>query len=976
MKKFYPCIYAFACIFASFTSKAQVSGTVFRDYNGNGIKDNTPLINEPFEKGITVRAFDHHNDEYCSSKTTDANGYYSFSASDIPAGKAVRIEFSGVGVSDNTGFAGAGNSSNIQFITTPSTTVNFAVSNKADYWNNTANPNPTFLVVTAQRGAAAGGYLAAKPTIIQSTTALTGPYNPADADVPATGTMITVAQQQQTGGLFGLAMQKKQQRYFAAASLRRSVGVGPRGFGALYLLDKSGANFSLTGSFTLQGVVPSNGGAALDFGTVTRNTTTPSDDNYFSNDESIQSRDIDAFAKACTISYGDIEADPGSDKLYTINLFQKRLIVFNASAATATLNGAVAASLTPFTEAYDIASLPGCPGASGGAGNSIRPYAVKIYNNKGYVGVVSDAMGSQNKSHLKGYILQFDPNNIAAGFTTVVTITFNNYAGKYWRPWVTTWAQAGGTATTGNTQYPQPVISAIEFNENGSMDIAIKDRWGDQGGNWEFNPVSGATGATQTVIAGDLLHACYNGTGWALEGTAGSCDQPAANTNSPATNNSFGEGSSYGNNNKEWYADISGDGSPESQSGGLTKLMGSNQILSTVYDPMGQGETYGVNYWTNHGIQYNDVTTGVKTQVARMIIQSETTLEKSNAMGDIEFFTEDAPLQVGNRIWKDVNYNGIQDANETAPGVAAGTTVTLRSPGIDGIYGNGDDQTWTTTTNATGNYYFDYSNMPITDNRKPIIWKAVKGILPGYNYRIEVPIPSGNAIGLMNQGSNDNIDNDATQIGTNAVLFFNASGNNHNFDIGIVGGVLPVQRFEAAAAVRDNEVAVSWVTENEINTARFYIERSTDNILFKATGNIAAAGNATNARNYSFNDDISAVSGNGTIYYRIQLVDNDGKIIYSNTVAVKITAVSKVSVWPNPYTERCTVSFISDAAKNIQLRLMDISGKLILHNRYKVKKGPNQIDIANLQSIAPGMYILYVNDEFGNLQFEQKLLKK
>ena len=68
-------------------------------------------------------------------------------------------------------------------------------------------------------------------------------------------------------------------------------------------------------------------------------------------------------------------------------------------------------------------------------------------------------------------------------------------------------AQTGGAATTGLRNYPQPIISGIEFNKNGSMDIGIRDRWGDQGANFEYIPVSGSTSHVQTAISGDLLHA-------------------------------------------------------------------------------------------------------------------------------------------------------------------------------------------------------------------------------------------------------------------------------------------------------------------------------------------------------------------------------------------------------------------------------------------------------------------------------------
>ena len=60
---------------------------------------------------------------------------------------------------------------------------------------------------------------------------------------------------------------------------------------------------------------------------------------------------------------------------------------------------------------------------------------------------------------------------------------------------------------------------------------------------------------------------------------------------------------------------------------------------------------------------------------------------------------------IGDRVWIDVNGNGLQDEGEAGIG---GVSVTLKGPGADGQFGTADDNTVaTTTTNAAGNYIFD-----------------------------------------------------------------------------------------------------------------------------------------------------------------------------------------------------------------------------------------------------------------------------
>jgi uncharacterized repeat protein (TIGR01451 family) len=59
---------------------------------------------------------------------------------------------------------------------------------------------------------------------------------------------------------------------------------------------------------------------------------------------------------------------------------------------------------------------------------------------------------------------------------------------------------------------------------------------------------------------------------------------------------------------------------------------------------------------------------------------------------------------IGDRVWLDKNYNGIQDAGEAG---LCGIKVTLKGAGADGVWGTKDDITATTTTNSAGNYEFN-----------------------------------------------------------------------------------------------------------------------------------------------------------------------------------------------------------------------------------------------------------------------------
>jgi hypothetical protein len=69
---------------------AQITGTVFRDFNGDGIKQ----AGEPAREGIIVKAYKNAvlpaKDAFLIQTTTDANGNYTLN----PASYPVRLEFS------------------------------------------------------------------------------------------------------------------------------------------------------------------------------------------------------------------------------------------------------------------------------------------------------------------------------------------------------------------------------------------------------------------------------------------------------------------------------------------------------------------------------------------------------------------------------------------------------------------------------------------------------------------------------------------------------------------------------------------------------------------------------------------------------------------------------------------------------------------------------------------------------------------
>nr|WKN34452.1 hypothetical protein K4G66_18915 [Tunicatimonas sp. TK19036] len=129
----------------------------------------------------------------------------------------------------------------------------------------------------------------------------------------------------------------------------------------------------------------------------------------------------------------------------------------------------------------------------------------------------------------------------------------------------------------------------------------------------------------------------------------------------------------------------------------------------------------------------------------------------------------------------------------------------------------------------------------------------------------------------------------------------------------VTGGIstLPITLVYFKATAQDDKVVLKWEMTEEVNTAFFTVERSTDGRTFTNIGTVKGAGNSHEIRTYSYSDPYPA---NGLSYYRLKQTDFDGKFERFKVVAVSREAITTDPnsviklVTPNP----CSASFHMD----------------------------------------------------------------
>ena len=756
-----------------------ISGTVFTDYNDNGLRGTGDL---PVQ-GVTATAYDDAG-AVVGTDVTDANGAYSLN---IPDGSLVRIEFSTIPTDLRPGAFGRDSGTTVQFVTSPAAGVDMGLVNPEEYCQN----NPFLVMPCYINGDPLGGGSAGTLDVVVSIP--NNAYGRTDVTIER-----TLATGGQVGTTWGLAYQRSTNTVYAGALAKRHSGLGTLGAGGIYRIvvdPQTGLSTSVSGFLDITtlgipvGSLPSNAARGLP-----AVANTPNTDPVWNE-----------IGKA---ALGDLDIGADDDTLWLVNLANQSLYRINdITAGPVTADGpySVASALS----GAGSVSPNACPAAS-----DVRPWAVEVYKGEVYVGVVCTAESTQNVSDLRAYIIKTSeatPGTFTLAFEFalnyprgVVSDSDGGYPAE-WRPWSPTITSlcANPCATTndlafdGQIIYPQPILSDIEFDTSGDLILGLMDRTGHQTGNANYattNPwgtvtlYNKDTGYTPTVVnfatdpaglyegavAGDILRACLSGGVFVLENNA-TCGGITTGGNNSAPGQGPGNGEYYWQDMYPVTTDKNGGSHDEVTLGGLVLFPGTDEIAVSMYDPFAV-RSGGISWFSN--------STGVRSRAYEIFgVDSgggSTTFGKAAGIGDIEGFCYGAPIEVGNRVWNDTNNNGIQEPSELP---IAGVDVELLDSGGNVIA--------TVTTDANGNYFFSSGPGTDTGNQEYLI----PDLLPNSDYTVRIPNISGGSqqaalAGLSlspNDTDADQRDSDATVSGTDAVIPIttgNPGENNHTYDFG------------------------------------------------------------------------------------------------------------------------------------------------------------------------------------------------
>jgi len=786
----------------------SVEGRVYRDFNSNGAFDSghTPtsgIANDRGLGGITATATDARGKVW--SATTGADGTYSIPV-EGSSGSAVRVEFSGVPSEYKPAAHGTDNGTSVQFVSVGESGVDYGVNAPEDY----SQGNAPIVTAIQYSGLASSDGLKTTPAIVAQPWSSSYASNQAQQAGGSGGYpgRVVLATVPQVGSTWGSAFQASTGSLFAAATYKRHAGLGPLGIGGIY---------RVTNAVDAKGDLASSGSEVqswFDVSTLVDVGTVQSDADRGLSLPGTPAHDTDAFVQAGKVGIGAIAVSTDQKSLYFVNLFDKKIYQLDIS------NPAAAPTLTGNTDGIDL-----------GLTDGQRPWALTVHRNQLFVGYVdsgeqmavpSSAAAANMQLHVKSA-----PESNTGSWTSVLdgslgyakgdtlsgaNVPLNQQAPVLrWNSWVNEWK--GGWGSVSRTgwgsdvqDYPQPVLTDIDFDTDGYMTLAMADRTSIQGGNRNYGTdTTDNTTYYQTVASGDLLVAAPTATGYALENNGKVGDRP---TSANAGNNEGPNGGEYYNDRQ---ALGTGGSHREVALGGLATLAGVDSIVATTYDPLNDVRVTGLNWFQPStgkpisGYQQIADANGLPEAGDTTKPSPSGTFQKGGGLAVVQALAQLAPVEIGNRVWFDADQDGVQDADEPA---FDGVTVELVNEAGTVI--------GTTTTTNGGEYYFSTTD--------PALEAA--GFVPGSgNYTVRFVKPTtGNAFtndptfGTVdwsevrfttpNAGSNDSVDSDAVPTADDtsasiAIVLGGPGENDHTYDAGLVadGTLAVVKKISADGGV-------------------------------------------------------------------------------------------------------------------------------------------------------------------------------
>ncbi len=176
----------------------------------------------------------------------------------------------------------------------------------------------------------------------------------------------------------------------------------------------------------------------------------------------------------------------------------------------------------------------------------------------------------------------------------------------------------------------------------------------------------------------------------------------------------------------------------------------------------------------------------------------------------------------------------------------------------------------------------------------------------------------------------------------------------------VTTGCILATKLSTFSAVSSNCAAkLNWTATIETDLKNYEIQTSADGNTFKTISTIAPK-NPASLNNYNF----STASFSNKIFFRLKMVDVDGKYTFSDVVPLTVKCdANSVNIYPNPSTDFLQVNIDKNKISNVVI--ISAAGKTVLTTTLQFEN--NKISV---KALPAGLYVVKIINEFGVQNFK------
>ncbi|HLZ89668.1 MAG TPA: T9SS type A sorting domain-containing protein, partial [Puia sp.] len=390
----------------------------------------------------------------------------------------------------------------------------------------------------------------------------------------------------------------------------------------------------------------------------------------------------------------------------------------------------------------------------------------------------------------------------------------------------------------------------------------------------------------------------------------------------------------------------------------LTQALSGNYTITVGGDDgyrlsLDGGSTWAINNWNDHGYTTTSYTVTLSGSTNLVLEYYENGGANRVTFSIVQNCTGtgDPTVYGTGTTWIGYLYQGMNFGTykgQVTEGSASG-------PNFDENFNNpGGSNTNTYNTNSCSVQTYQFSaRYRLTQNLAAGSYVFTVGGDDGYRFSLD----GGNtwAINNWNDHSYTTSTYSAALSGTtNMVLEYYQNGGYDRISFVQTSTTLPVTLTSWSGSARDNNQALlKWTATNAVDFDHFVVQRSTDGSSFEDIHTIPA--NDTTEQSYSYTDQDTY---DGKLYYRLEMVDRDGKTNYSTIISISLKEAQGIRIYPTRVESGSFFIESSASIRQARLELFDINGRRLQENEWAALEGRQQVTVNNNASLPAGAYIV------------------